>query len=165
MKRTVSEQVDCGQRPRRPCRRHRFAKPVYRRVGTACIRRIDAGKIPEDALPRIIRQSRTDRVFALEIALPLKQDHKKSFLLDNRTAQPRAVLIAIVVILFNPTKVVEPATGIKRGIVVRPKCGSVKFVCSRTRHHADLSDTARGLGIHRSCHDLDFFYQIGTRIG
>ena len=115
-------------------------------------------------MTRLVRQGGADGIFALDIALAFKQEHEKRFLLHDGSADTTAKLVAVVVVLRDAVEIVEPATGIKRRVVVCPEYGSMEIIGSRTGHHADLPDTARCLCIYWGGHDLDFLDQIGTRV-
>src|SRR5262249_7759024 len=83
--------------------------------------------------------------------------------LDDRPANADAIFIAVVVVFWIAIQVVEPAIGVKCGVVVRPVDTSAESIGSRPRHHLKLSCPARKLGIRRRDDDADFLHQIRTR--
>ena len=79
--------------------------------------------------------------------MPFEQEEEECSILDNRSAEAGAELIAVIVILRNSVEVVEPATGIQRGIVVCPEHASSNLIRSGSRDHADLCRTSGCLRI------------------
>ena len=125
----------------------------------SCVLGVDSGEKSEDALSRRSGQHRPYESLAEDITLFVHQDKEERLVLDDRSTETRAKLITVLVILRDAVKVVEPLTGVERGVAVRPKRAAPELVRPRACHHLHLPGTASDLGIHRSCDDAHFFDQ------
>src|SRR5439155_24742866 len=95
------------------------------------------------------------------IALFIDKDEEKSLVLDDRPAKTPAKLSPIFIILFDVIEIVEPATGVERGITVVPEEAAAELICSRSCHHLYLSRAAFRFGVDWSSDDADFLNQVG----
>src|SRR5439155_3345329 len=68
----------------------------------------------------------------------------------------------IFIIFFDGVEIVEPATGVERGITVVPEEAAAELICSGSCHHLDLSRAAFRFGVYWSTDDADFLNQVGT---
>ena len=115
-------------------------------------------------MARLVRQNRTHKRFARDVALAFKQEEEECLVLDDGSADTSAVLIPIVVILPNPIEVVEPRVGVERRISICPKNAAAELVGSRSCHHLNLARTSRSLCVRGRDDDANFFHEVGARI-
>src|SRR5262245_50267732 len=117
--------------------------PIDSRPVRDSISIINAWEKPKDALACLVRQNRTYKRLARDVALAFKQEEEECLVLDDGSADTSAVLVAVIVIFPNPIEVVEPRVGIKRRIAIRPKDAGLELVGSRSRHHLNLARASR----------------------
>src|SRR5439155_4039160 len=111
----------------------RIARAINGRIQLSGVAVFDAGEKPEDALARQRRQDVADKRLADHVTLFVDQDEEERLIFDDRPAQSRAELVAVLVIFLNTIEVVEPFAGVERRIAVRPKRAAAKLVGSRPR--------------------------------
>src|SRR5262249_14254983 len=78
------------------------------RVVAQDIGSLHAGKIAEYTLSCLVGEHCSREVPFREVPLPIKQEKEKRLVLDDRTAEPSAKLIAVVIVFSDTLKIVIP---------------------------------------------------------
>ena len=115
-------------------------------------------------MPRERRQHVADESLAEDVSLFINQDEEERLVFDNRPAETRAKLVAVLVVLRNAVKVVEPLAGVERGVAIRPECTASERVRSGACHHLHLPGSAPDLGVDRRGDDAYLLDQVGTGV-
>src|SRR5690349_7924438 len=92
-------------------------------------------------LSQVGQNQRVLRDFA-HITLIIGEKKEEHFVLDDRTADAAAELIAVGVVLGSALQILEVRLRVQERIVVRIKDGSMNVIRARARSHLDLSCAA-----------------------
>src|SRR6185436_1806764 len=96
-------------------------------------------EISEDAGLCHVGPRQAGDLIPFHIALTFEKCKEESLVLDDRTAKPSAVLVAIVVALRHTVGIVEPLVGIECGVVVAPENAAGVGVGSGPGDHRHLT--------------------------
>src|SRR5262249_10136217 len=116
------------------------------------------------SLPRFGGVHRRIDDSALFGSLTVIQKEEEGFVLDNRSAEPSAKLIAIRIRRLHTIEVVEPSIRIESRVVVCIKHTSAKLVRAASSRNLNLSTAAAGFCIGRRDEDSDFRDEVRTEL-
>src|SRR5262245_41349138 len=98
--------------------------------------------VAEDPLLRQVRQNQSVLSDLPQITLIVGEDKEEHFVLDDRTADTAAKLIAVGIVLGCVLQIIEVRLRVQERIVVRIEQRSMKFIRTCARPHLDLSGAA-----------------------
>ena len=162
--RVAAKHAKGRQRTSRPARRHGIALEIDCRVVRNGVAALHSGKISKDALTRLCGQHIPYNGIACCETLAVIQKEEECLVLKDRSAEPSAKLVPVIVILRNAVKIVEPIAGVERRIPVRIKDRTAELVGSRARRHLDLAAPPSQLRICGRDDDAYLLHQVRTGI-
>ena len=89
-----------------------------------------SGKVSEDAVSRGICQYVRHDALLFQSPLSFVKEKEEGLVFYNWSAQARAELIAVDVILWHSLEIVAGCAGVPHGVTIRPKRGPVKLIRS-----------------------------------
>lgn len=130
--RIISEHVEASQIAGRLGGPDRISQLIDRRAQRIRIRALHAREVAVDALTRLVAENGRDHLRLGNGPLALEQEEEKCFVPHYRSAQPSAVLVAVLVVLVDAVKIV---------VCSLPECGQARPSILAAGHAARNSTT------------------------
>src|SRR5205823_9404402 len=128
--RVAAEHAERLKIPRCSRRLHRIPASIDCRTIRNRVLVVGPRKESEDALACLRCEDIAYESLPERIALFIDKDEEKSLVLDDRPAETPAKLSPVFIILFDRIEIVEPVTGVERGITVVPEEAAAELICS-----------------------------------
>ena len=119
-------------------------------------------RVAEDPLLGQVRQNQSVLRDLSHITLIIGEDKEEHFVLDDRTADTGAVLIAVGVVLGSVLQILEVRLRVQERIVIRIEDRSMNVIRTRACAHLDLSGAAAERRIDVVRTDANFFNHVRT---
>ena len=84
-------------------------------------------------------ENRRDNILLFDVALLINKDKKERFVLFDRSAEPAAELVSVLIVFLSADQVLKPALGRQHRVPVGIEQRSVEVVSAGTGLHPDLS--------------------------